>query len=130
MGARILIVDDEVTLTFFLKRCLGAARPGDVIDSVNTAADAIRRLDSANYDLVIVDQYLPEARGVRILQRARMQTPPARAILMTDYPSAAVERAARDAGATGYLLKPFDLHTARELVEQCLAPTQTYGGVP
>jgi DNA-binding NtrC family response regulator len=121
MSAHILIVDDEVTLPLFLQRYLCATRPGDLIETVTTAAAALNRLERHHYDLVIVDHILPDASGFSVLTRARRQKPPAQGILMTGYSSAALVHAAHEAGVT-WLAKPFELRTMLRLVNERLGP--------
>lgn len=121
MSAHILIVDDEVTLSLFLQRYLSATRPGDLIETVTTAGAALNRLERHHYDLVIVDHILPDASGFSVLTRARRQSPPAQAILMTGYASSALIHAAHEASVT-WLAKPFELRTMLGLVNERLGP--------
>lgn len=119
MNAHILIVDDEVTLSLFLQRYLSAMRPGDLIETVTTAASAFARLERGGYDLVIVDHILPDASGFSVINYARSLKPTAEGILMTGYSSLALRHAARDAGVA-WLTKPFDLRAMLNLVAACL----------
>ena len=122
MSARILIVDDEPAIAFFLQRYLCAMRPGDTVHTCASAAAAFGELERAEYDLVIVDYLLPDATGFSVLDRARQQTPPAQGILMTGMLNSTLEHAARQAGVA-WLSKPFDLQTMRRLVAACLDHT-------
>lgn len=122
MSTRILIVDDEITLTLFLQRYLRAMCPTNDVDTAATAEAAMRCLDGAAYDLVIVDYMLPDATGLTVLQRAQQQSPPAKSIFMTGCATPALERSARDAGAA-WLAKPFDLQQLWCLVADRLGQT-------
>ena len=119
MNAHILIVDDEVTLSLFLQRYLSAMRPGDLIETVTTAASAFSRLERGRYDLVIVDHILPDDSGFSVINYARTLRPTAQGILMTGYSSLALRHAARDIGVA-WLTKPFDLRVMLNLVAACL----------
>lgn len=119
MSARILIVDDETTLSLFLQRYLAALCPGHTIDTAATAADALACLARDRYDLVLVDYLLPDANGFTVLRQAQCQMPTAATILMTGCPSPALERATREMGAA-WLPKPFDLRDLGRLVSDRL----------
>ena len=81
--ARVLLVDDDVTSRLTLKTVLEAG--GYKVDSAASAAEAVGKLDSAQYELVLSDLHMesPEA-GLKVLAHARMMDyKPATAILTT-----------------------------------------------
>lgn len=119
MTTRILIVEDEVTLSLFLQRYLSAVRPGDVVETVTTVHSALGRLERTAYDLIIADHILPDATGFSVLQKACHLNPSPRLILMTGYTSPALEHATAEMGAA-WIAKPFNLHAMRDLVAACL----------
>lgn len=115
VSARILIVDDEISLSLLLQRYLSGLYPGGQIDTADTAQAALDRLACARYDLVIADYLLPDANGFQVLRRAQAQQPPAEGILITGCPSPALEQATHKLGAA-WLAKPFDLRDLQQLV--------------
>jgi two-component system response regulator MprA len=99
---RLLVVDDDASITAFLKRAL--AYEGY---QVETAADGPSALAAARDnppDLVILDVMLPGLDGVEVLRR-----------LLTARDGVSDRVAGLDAGADDYLVKPFALEelTAR-----------------
>jgi two-component system, OmpR family, response regulator MprA len=113
---RVLVVDDDASITAFLKRAL--AYEGY---QVETAADGQTALASARDnppDLVILDIMLPGLNGVEVLRRLRggeRDTGSLPILMLTARDEVSDRVAGLDAGADDYLVKPFALEelTAR-----------------
>ena len=91
--ARVLVADDDPTFRLALQTVLQAG--GYEVDSAASAAEAIRKLDDGEYQLVLTDLGMesPEA-GLRVLAHARiMAYRPAAALI-----SASMDRETPDAG--------------------------------
>lgn len=113
---RVLVVDDDASITTFLKRAL--AYEGY---QVETAADGPSGLAIARDnppDLVILDVMMPGLDGVELLRRLRAGEREAGALpilMLTARDEVSDRVAGLDAGADDYLVKPFALEelTAR-----------------
>ncbi|RMH05403.1 MAG: sigma-54-dependent Fis family transcriptional regulator [Planctomycetota bacterium] len=101
----ILLVEDERTLAAALAEGLGEA--GHRVTVLHDGAAALAWLREGRCDLVVTDVRLPGADGIRVLERAREQDPPADVIVMTGYATVEQAVAAMRGGAFGYLQKPF-----------------------
>jgi DNA-binding NtrC family response regulator len=64
---KILIVDDEQLVRWFLERAL--ARRGHDIVSVSNGAEAIEALSSSDFDLMFTDLRMPEENGSTLIER-------------------------------------------------------------
>lgn len=117
MGARVLIIDDDVSITNALRRNLSADHEVTVL---NDPLDALALLRSGGqFDVILCDLIMPRMTGVQ-LHRALMEIAPAQAaatILMTGgkVPRDACELF--DAGRARNITKPFDLDHLRSLIE-------------
>lgn len=83
--ARVLLVDDDPASRLTLQTVLQAG--GYTVDSAASAAEAIRKLDEGEYELVLSDLRMesPQA-GLRVLAHARLvEYKPASAIITTTY---------------------------------------------
>lgn len=114
---RILSVDD----TPLNQRVIVAMleRTEAVVDCVESAADAIRRLDHAVYDLILMDLRMPEMDGfeaIRIIRRRSDRHAAIPIFVMTADAAPHLPDACRDAGGTGLLTKPFLANTLIELI--------------
>ena len=67
--ARLLVVDDEVGVRRLIETVLG--RAGFVVEPAVTGPQALEKLRSEQYDLVILDLGLPWLHGVEVLATMR-----------------------------------------------------------
>ena len=107
MAARILIVDDEVSITRLICTVLGS--DGYQTDVAHTCHDALTLIADQPYDVIFIDIMLDKAQGgLALLKTAATLSPTSRVIIMTGYPDVATATEAIRHGAFDYLCKPFD----------------------
>jgi len=118
MPARILVVDDENTITCALELLLGE-HDYDV-NTASTAKEAEALLARRWFDLVFLDLRLPDADGIRLLEHIKQTAPETEVILMTAHGSLEVTIDAIKRGAFYYLEKPFAFEQVLLLAERAL----------
>jgi two-component system, NarL family, nitrate/nitrite response regulator NarL len=105
---RLLVVDDH---TLF-RRGLVALLAGDdtlqVVGEAGDAAEAVRKAQALQPDLVLLDNHLPGATGIQALGDLREAAPAARIVLLTVSEDEQDLQQALRGGAHGYLLKTID----------------------
>jgi DNA-binding response OmpR family regulator len=117
MNPTILIVDDETDLADTCRRLLH--RQGWMAVVVATRAAALDAL-SQRPVLALVDRRLPDGDGLDVLRAAVGGGTPA--IMMSGYDWADSRRVSLDAGAAGFLGKPFPTQALLELIDEILGP--------
>ncbi len=108
MPKRVLAVDDSKTMLDMVSFTLRQAG-FDVVEATD-GENALRVLAGVKVDLIITDLNMPKMDGVTLIRRLR-EDPQYRTlpILMLTTESDADKKAeGRSAGATGWLVKPFD----------------------
>jgi len=115
---RILVVDDEESLRFFLRR--GLAKAGYHVDEACTGREAIDLLGEVSYDVVLTDLVMPEVDGLGVLAAVHEMDGEAVVILMTAHSSVDNAIDALHLGAFDYLAKPFELKELLITVERGL----------
>lgn len=106
MTCKILLVDDD-RHTVKLFENLFRKRP-QVLEVAADAADARRRFRGTDYNLILMDQRLPDGSGLDLIQEMRRERPHQIAIMITGYADVRdAVRAVRE-GLFDYLTKPFD----------------------
>jgi len=120
--ARILIVEDEEKVAFFLKEGLSDLENGFSVTSTPSAEDALQVLDAQDFDLVITDFRLPGQNGLELIGRLRVSHPNVPTMLITAYGSDELEAAAYRQRVARYLAKPFRLDQFVEAVQEILSP--------
>jgi two-component system response regulator PilR (NtrC family) len=104
---RVLIVDDEESVRFFLRR--GLSKAGYHVDEAASGGEAIEKLGALPYDVVLTDLVMPEISGLDVLAAAQEMDGSAVVILMTAHGSVDNAIDALRLGASDYLTKPFEL---------------------
>ncbi len=61
----ILIVDDEPSIVSIAKQILETA--GYLTATVDNGKEALRRIEHEEFSLVLLDYYLPDSKGVKIV---------------------------------------------------------------
>ena len=117
---RILIVDDEQTLVFFLRRGLSEAGLNCEVHVVSSGEEALAKLVLEKYQVLVTDLKMPGINGLTLASAARSLHPTIGIVLMTAYGSREVEYEAEQLMVDGYLTKPFQMEILRDLVEQIL----------
>ncbi len=117
---RILIVDDEKKVAFFLQESLEDLGDNYEVVSAETAETALQRIESQTFDLIITDLRMPGINGLELLKRVREISPETRTILITAYGSDEVEAEARRLEAYSYFTKPFHIEDFMVTVQEAL----------
>ena len=108
---RILVIDDEPSI---LQSCESVLNGDGYTCEVERRADeALRRLRNQAYQIVLIDQNMPQIHGLDLLSELRSRHPDSLAIMMTGQATTEGGVRAMQAGAWDYMPKPF---TATQLL--------------
>ena len=102
---RILVIDDDPTVTSVLKR--GLAYEGFTVDTAGTGAQGLTIARDHAPDLVILDLMLPGIDGYEVLRRLRGANEDLPVLLLTARDEAVDQVKGLEAGADDYVVKPF-----------------------
>lgn len=111
MGRRILVVDDEPRVRELLRRMLVKMLPDAVVDMASCGREGLKQAAAHPPDLIILDVVLPDLDGLQVCHelRARHDSPRAPILMISGILTDVGARAnALQAGADGYLCKPFE----------------------
>jgi DNA-binding NtrC family response regulator len=106
-SVRILVVDDEESLRFFLTR--GLKKAGYEVEAMADGRSAIERLSRMSFDVVLTDIVMPDVSGLDVLAAVHEMDKDAVVILMTGHGTVENAIDALRLGAFDYLTKPFEL---------------------
>lgn len=102
---RILIAEDEKTLNATLKKRL--EEQSYSVDACLDGQETLDYLDSAEYDVVLLDIMMPKKSGLEVLRALRKKGRQTPVLLLTAKDSIEDRVDGLDAGADDYLVKPF-----------------------
>ncbi|MEM9010857.1 MAG: response regulator [Pseudomonadota bacterium] len=108
MTLSVLAVDDSRTMRGALKRALGDA--GFAVRLAEDGVDALAALEDARPDVILTDINMPRMNGFGLIARVRDLEGAERIpiLVLTTESGEALKARARAAGATGWIVKPFD----------------------
>ncbi len=120
MAKQILIADDSESIREILAFSLGNA--GYQVLVAKDGLDALRFFDGSPIDLVLTDYHMPNLNGLELIGKVRQiemyKFIPI--LVLTTEKQVEIIREARNSGATGWLLKPFNseklLQTLRKVI--------------
>ena len=120
MGKHILIVDDSTSVRQMVEATLKSANY-----DVTAAKDGLEALNFCkrnNYDFVLTDQNMPNMDGLTLIKSLRnigsyTKTP---IVVLTTEASDSMKAQGRAAGATGWMVKPFDPAKLLEVAKKVL----------
>ncbi|HEY1102016.1 MAG TPA: response regulator [Burkholderiaceae bacterium] len=114
----ILAVDDSVSMRQMIAFTLAGA--GYHVVEARDGVDALDKLRDCQVDLVLTDQNMPRMDGLALTRalRAEGQHRTVPILILTTESSDVMKQAGRAAGATGWLVKPFDPGRLIEVVRK------------
>lgn len=102
---RILIVEDEKKVASFIEK--GLEQEGHAVDVATDGETAAYKVETCDYDLLVLDLMLPKLSGIEVLKRARARVTRLPVIILTARGELDDRVHGLDAGADDYLVKPF-----------------------
>ncbi|MDO4523648.1 MAG: response regulator transcription factor [Eubacteriales bacterium] len=102
---RILVVDDEVSITKAIKAMLEHNKY--TVDTVHNGTDALQYISGAQYDAVILDIMMPGMSGIEVLERIRNRGNTTPVLFLSAKGEVEDRVRGLNAGADDYLVKPF-----------------------
>lgn len=119
--ARILTVDDSNSLRRMVAFTLKQAGH-DVVQAVD-GSDGLAKAQEQEIDLALVDVNMPSMGGIEMVAEMRKLPAYARTpiLMLTTESSAEKKQEGREAGATGWIIKPFSPEQLLAIVDKVLS---------
>ena len=116
MSARILVVDDEEIV---IRSCLRVLEGnGYEIDVAHDGHEALRKVESNTYDVMILDIMMPNLGGMEVLRRVKETHPDIDVIMITGLSQIDTAVQAMKLGAFDYISKPFEPDELKLVVQR------------
>jgi two-component system chemotaxis response regulator CheY len=116
----ILAVDDSASMRKMVSFTLTGA--GYQVTEAVDGQDALEKAQSQTFDLVLTDQNMPRLDGLGLTRKLRehpaFATTPI--LILTTESSDQMKQQGRAAGATGWLVKPFDPNRLIEIIQKVI----------
>jgi two-component system copper resistance phosphate regulon response regulator CusR len=105
MGIRILLIEDEPAIADFVVR--GLREEGFAVEHARDGDEGRHYLETRDWDVVLLDWWLPGADGLALLKRFRQAGKHTPVLFLTARDAVSDRVRGLDAGADDYLCKPF-----------------------
>ncbi len=115
---KILVVDDERNILRMLKKFLNKA--GYDVETARNYEEAISKLQSTGFNLVLSDMKLPGKTGLDLLRYIKQLSPDLPVIIITAYGSIENAVEAMKEGASNYLTKPIEIEEMLAIIRHTL----------
>lgn len=111
----ILTVDDDPDIIGFIKQI--TRQWGYNPNSAATAAEALSFFQKKNFDLVLLDIFLPDTMGHELIPKFRELNNEIKIITMTGENTRELELEVRAQGILYYMIKPIEINDLKTLLE-------------
>lgn len=120
--AKILVMDDELTIRLFLEKAL--TRDGYEVVIAASGEEALELIASQAFELALLDLKLAGIGGMEVLANLRVQAPDTVVIILTAQATVETAVEALRQGAHDYLFKPCKTFELRESIQRGLVKRQ------
>lgn len=103
---KILVVEDEQKLAGFIHQ--GLLQAGYLVQISNNGSEALNKVASETFDLILLDLMLPGMTGIEVLKNMRAYNISSQVIILSALSGTSQVVEALDLGAVDYIKKPFE----------------------
>ncbi|NIA11882.1 MAG: response regulator [Nitrospiraceae bacterium] len=102
-GRKILIIDDSATVRKYLKWLF--TNYDNEVDTAETGTDGLRRWKEGQYDIILIDLFLPDVDGLSLVKEIRNKDQKTCLVMLTGHGDLSVAVDAIQHGADAYIEK-------------------------
>jgi two-component system, NtrC family, response regulator AtoC len=120
----VLIVDDEPQMLIAMNETV--KRTGFSVATAGSGVEALEKIKSCHYRMVITDLRMPVVSGLELLKEVKYSSPRTQVILVTAHGTVNNAVEAMKMGAFDYLLKPFSADDLRSVVQRAIQKNESF----
>jgi DNA-binding NtrC family response regulator len=124
VGSRkqLLVLDDDAGVVDFL--CESLSEKGFGVTGVTSPREALARIKTDSFDLVVTDVEMPQMRGTELLSAILAEKPNQLVLLMTAFGSIELAVSTVRSGACDFIAKPFKIEAMVFAIERAFRDRQ------
>ena len=115
----IWLLDDDASMLRALGRLLRSA--GFDVEKFNHPAAFLARVEQSGCRVAVLDVWMPDMNGLEVQASLRENSPETRIIFISGRDDPSVRQTALNAGAFGFLAKPFEDEALVQLIRNAVA---------
>jgi two-component system chemotaxis response regulator CheY len=118
MPKKVLVVDDSASMRQLVSYTIKTA--GHEVVVAENGKEALGKLDTEKVDMIITDLNMPEMDGIELIKnlRCRQEYKFAPIIMLTTQSQETKKQEGRQAGASGWIVKPFSPEQLLDVVRR------------
>ena len=117
--AKIMLVDDAAFMRMMVKNTLMKSGDDNFVEAQD-GAEAVKKYDEENPDMVIMDITMPNMDGLQALKKIRENDPNAKVVMCTAMGQEGMVVDAIKSGAKDFIVKPFNAERIVQTVNTIL----------
>jgi len=121
----VLVVEDDVSVAQVIAESIEGYEHS--VETAFTGRDALEKVRQKNFELVLLDIYLPDCMGYELIPQIKEVWPDIGIVTMTGYNSRELELNVRQQGIIYYMLKPFSMNEMKKLLDH-ISEKEAKGG--
>ncbi len=111
----ILVVEDDVATAGAIKKRMEIWDHN--IEIAGTGKDALKKVSQKKFDVLLLDIFLPDCWGYKLIQQFKELRPDIGIVTMTGYNSRELELEVRQQGIIYYMIKPINTKELKEIID-------------
>lgn len=115
---KILVVDDEVIQREVLAEIVKQISPDTEVLTAHNGEEAYELIRETKIELLLTDISMPVLNGIELSEKVSREFPEVKIVLISAYQEFEYARSAIKFGVAEYLLKPFRIKDARQMMER------------
>ncbi|NUB92163.1 response regulator [Haloterrigena sp. SYSU A558-1] len=119
MTVKVLIVDNSEVMREVLEEAI--KEEFSVVAEAENGAEAIEAVETYDVDVIMMDMVMPGIDGVEATATIKEKAPDIKVIFCTSVTQQERMKPAIEAGADGYIMKPFENSTIREAIHDVVS---------
>lgn len=127
MTAKILVIDDSAFMRRIVKTVLAHHGYTEVVEA-ETGGEGVQKFAAETPDLVLLDIIMPDVDGIEVLEKIKDIDEKAKVVMLTAVGQEETISKCREAGALGYVTKPFEEKQVADTLNNILNPKEVGGG--
>lgn len=117
---KIMIIDDHAVVRLGLTSLIEKNSNYEVVCDAGSSAEAYKKIENCQPDLILLDYKLPDGDGVTICHQIKRAYPEIKIIIVSAFCDEYMIKDALQAGAEGYLMKTIDKNAIMNAIEKVL----------
>jgi len=119
---QVLVLDDsDIMRDILVKQLLAVGIQASEIQEARNGAEALRKLNSSIFDLLLLDIVMEGIDGISVLKEAKNSQPAAKVVMCSTFSESETVKNLIDLGIDDFIVKPFSEKRIRETLLRVLS---------